>query len=119
MKQERHGGSLPDAIGEEDWGISVITVSELLHGVHRATRAIRTRRKAWVEALLAGAEAVPITTAVARVHADVWASLTELGTPIGQHDLWIGATALTHGFGVVTGNEREFARIPGLRVLAV
>jgi tRNA(fMet)-specific endonuclease VapC len=97
----------------------VITVSELLHGIHRASGATRTRRQAWVEALLAGAEAVPITTPVARVHAEVWATLSAQGAPIGQHDLWIGATALTHGFGVVTHNERDFARVPGLRVLAV
>ena len=119
VEQERSGGLLADVVGEEEWGISVITVSELLHGIHRATGAARTRRQAWVEALLAGAEAVPITTPVARVHAEVWASLAEQGTPIGQHDLWIGATALTHGFGVVTGNRRDFARVPGLRVLAV
>jgi len=92
-------------------------VSELLHGVHRASGAIRTRRQAWVEAVLAGAEAVPITTPVARVHAEVWASLAEQGILIGQHDLWIGASALAHGFGVVTRNEREFSRIPGLRVV--
>jgi tRNA(fMet)-specific endonuclease VapC len=98
--------------------MSVITVSELLHGLHRATGAVRARRRAWVEALLGSAEAVPITTPVARVHAEVWASLAEQGALIGQHDLWIGSTALTHGLGVVTRNERDFARVPGLRVVA-
>ena len=44
-----------------------------------------------------GAEAVPITPAVARVHAELWASLAKEGNVIGQHDLWISATALTHG----------------------
>lgn len=119
VEQERGGRTLAEVVGEEEWGISVITVSELLHGVHRATGAVRARRRAWVEALLAGAEAVPITTAVARVHAEVWASLAERGSLIGQHDLWIGATALTHGLGVVTRNERDFARLAGLRVVAV
>lgn len=104
-------------MGEEPWGISVITVSALLHGVHRAVGAVRNRRLAWVEELLAGSEAVPITTPVARVHAELWASLVERGAVISQHDLWIGATALTHGLGVVTHNERDFARLPGLRVL--
>jgi predicted nucleic acid-binding protein len=41
------------AIGTEDRAISVITVSELLHGVHRAKGAQRTRRGAFVEHLLA------------------------------------------------------------------
>ena len=119
IEQERGGGSLVEAVGDEPWGISVITASELLHGVHRASGAVRVRRRAWVEDVLAGAEAVPITLPVARVHAEVWAQLAEAGTAVGQHDLWIGATALAHGLGVVTSNDRDFARIPGLRVIAV
>jgi tRNA(fMet)-specific endonuclease VapC len=117
IEQKRGGRSLEHVVGDEPWGISVITVSELLHGIHRAVGAVRNRRRAWVEGLLAGSEAIPITTPVARVHAELWASLVERGAVIGLHDLWIGATALTHGLGVVTRNERDFARLPGLRVL--
>jgi len=106
-----------NAIGEEDRAISVITVSELLHGVHRATGATRTRRSAFVEHLLTDLRAIPITEKVARVHADVWAQLAQRGELIGAHDLWIAATALAHGFAVATGNADEFERIPGLRVV--
>ncbi len=105
-------------LGEEDRAISVITVSELLHGVHRATGARRARRNAFVEHLLAGLRAIPITDAVARVHADLWAQLSERGELIGAHDLWIGATALAHGLAVATGNLADFRRVPGLRVIA-
>jgi len=104
-------------IGDEDRAISVITVSELLHGVHRARGGARTRRRAFVEHLLAGLEAIPITESVARVHAEVWARLADRGAVIGAHDLWIAATALAHGFGVVTGNAPDFERVPGLRVI--
>jgi tRNA(fMet)-specific endonuclease VapC len=96
----------------------VITVSELLHGVHRATGAVRMRRTAFVEALLGGVEAIPITTAVARVHAELWAELAAGGNVICQHDLWIAASAVAHGFGVATGNRADFERVPGLRVVA-
>ena len=75
------------------------------------------RRRAWVEELIAGVEAVPITMAVARVHSEVWATLAARGRTIGQHDLWIAATALTHGLGVVTRNGTDFAPVPGLRVV--
>lgn len=105
-------------MGSEDRAISVITVSELLHGVHRASGARRDRRSAFVEHVLAGFEPVPITEAVARVHADVWARLDRRGNMPGAHDLWIGATALAHGFGVATRNRGDFERIRGLRVLA-
>jgi len=106
------------AIGEEDRAISVITVSELLHGVHRAEGAQRARRSAFVEHLLAGIRALEITEQVARVHANVWAQLAARGEVIGAHDLWIAATALAHGMGLATGNTREFNRVPGLRLVA-
>lgn len=40
------------------------------------------------------------------------------GGLIGAHDLWIAATALTHGLSVATGNADEFRRVPGLHVIA-
>jgi predicted nucleic acid-binding protein len=110
--------SFAEVVGDEEVAVSVITVSELLHGVVRATGARRTRRRAFVEHLLAEIPAVPITEPVARVHADIWADLAERGAVIGAHDLWIAATALAHGFGVATRNTADFARCGGLRVLA-
>jgi predicted nucleic acid-binding protein len=115
-----HGVANPaveQSIGSEDRAISVITVSELLHGVHRAKGARRTRRSAFVEHLLAELQAIPITETVARVHADVWARLAARGEVTGAHDLWIAATALAHGLGIATGNAQEFERVPGLRVI--
>jgi tRNA(fMet)-specific endonuclease VapC len=108
---------IEEAIGDEDRAISVITVSELLHGVHRATGARRTRRQAFVEHLLGGMRALEITEPIARVHADIWAQLAAKGQPIGAHDLWIAATALAHGMGIASGNAHEFQRVPGLRVV--
>jgi tRNA(fMet)-specific endonuclease VapC len=35
---------------------------------------------------------------------------------IGVHDSWIAATCLAHGLKLVTGNEREFKRVPGLEL---
>lgn len=107
------------AIGDEDRAISVITVSELLHGVHRASGAIRARRSAFVEHLLAALHAIPITEPVARIHADVWAQLARRGELIGAHDLWIAATAVAHGLTVATGNADEFRRVPGLGVVSL
>lgn len=68
--------------------------------------------------MLAGFDPLPITEPIARVHAEVWADLARRGDTIGAHDLWIAATALTHGFGVATRDPEDFARVPGLRVLA-
>lgn len=120
INAERRGESLELAIGEEERAISAITVSELLHGVHRAVDdRVRVRREAFVEHLLASIEALAITTSVARAHAGIWASLEREGNLIGAHDLWVAATAITHGMSVVTGNAGEFERVPGLTVVPV
>jgi tRNA(fMet)-specific endonuclease VapC len=117
---ERGGGALGRVPTDEERMISVITVSELLHGVHRAASdAIRIRREAIVEDSLAEIEPIPITTEVARIHAAIWAQLEATGEGIGVHDLWIAATALTHGLRVATANNRELERVPGLEVLAL
>jgi predicted nucleic acid-binding protein len=115
---ERGDDAVESLLGEEARAISVITVSELLHGVLRARGAARTRRHAFVEHLLAGLQAIPISEPVARIHADIWSGLAARGEPVGTHDLWIAATAVAHGLGLATRNGSHFDRIPGLRVIA-
>jgi tRNA(fMet)-specific endonuclease VapC len=114
-------GALPlEPLVTEGKVISVISVSELLHGVHRADNASRRlRREAVVEQILGAVEQVPIDSEVARVHASVWAGLQDSGEIIQAHDLWIAATALTHGLQLVTTNVRHFERVPGLSLLAM
>lgn len=116
---ERGAGSpsFEEVVGDEERAISVITVSELLHGALRAGADRRATRRAFVEHILEEFQAIPITKKVARVHADVWAQLAARGEIIGSHDLWIAATALAHGLGLATGNAAEFQRVQGLRVL--
>ena len=102
----------------EDVFISAITASELLMGVHRAnTESRRNRRSAFVEAIIAGVRVLDFTTAVARVHAEVYADLARRGELIGAHDLLIATTALHHELSVLTENVDEFSRVPGLNVI--
>ncbi len=120
INAERRGQALDEVIGDQERGISVITASELLHGVHRAEKgAIRTRRSAFVEHVISAMDPLPITTAIARAHAAVWAELEKEGNLIGAHDLWIAATALSHGMEVATANAKDFERVPGLNVAPV
>jgi tRNA(fMet)-specific endonuclease VapC len=114
---ERRAGLIEEIVGDEESAISVVTVSELLHGVLRGSVEVLSRRRAFVEHLLAAFQAIPITEPVARVHADIWSQLAARGEPIGAHDLWIAATAVTHGLGIATRNSSHFERVPGLRVV--
>ena len=97
--------------------MSAITASELLHGVHRAAPpAVKARREALIERLLATIEVVPFDDVVARVHARLWATLAGSGVNLGAHDLIIGSTAVALGWSVATRDTRSFPRIPGLQV---
>ena len=104
-------------VGGETVAIAAITASELLHGVHRArTRQDRSRRERFVEWILRELPVAEFGLGVARTHAELWAGLSERGETVGAHDLLIAATALTMDLRLVTGNVREFRRIPRLQV---
>ncbi|MBT8335205.1 MAG: PIN domain-containing protein [Gemmatimonadetes bacterium] len=102
---------------DEPFHLSVISVSELLHGVHRARdRAQRARRSAFVEGVIDAFPILPIDLLTARTHAELGAALAERGTPIGSHDLWIAAAAVGRGLALATFDVRGFGRVPGLAV---
>jgi predicted nucleic acid-binding protein len=107
-------------VAEEEFFLSVVTASELLHGVHRARESrIRERRSAFVEAIFELFPLLPVDYATARVHAQIWADLSARGHLIGPHDLWIAATCIAHGHRIMTANSREFGRVSGLVVEAM
>jgi len=102
---------------EEPYGISVITVSELLHGVHRAaSEKRRLEREAFVERVIELFPAYPFDLNAARIYARIWANLVKKGTALGSHDLMIGSTAVSLGFSVITTDIRDFEKIPGLKI---
>ena len=99
----------------DEVALSVVTASELLHGVERADTPLRRhKRERFVEAVLGIIPVVPVDLEIARVHARLTAHLAMLGATIGIHDAWIAATALAGGHAVVTRNVREFERVDGL-----
>ncbi len=102
---------------EEFFGLASITISELLHGVHRAeTAARRLRREAFVEKVIELFPVMSFDTSAARVYARLWANLARKGTRIGAHDLLIAATAISVGYSVATSDRRDYSRIPELTV---
>jgi tRNA(fMet)-specific endonuclease VapC len=106
-----------DGREDEEVFISVITASELLHGVYRAVeKDVKARRAAFVEGILKTIPTLPIDLATARSHAELWASLAHSGSMIGTHDSWLAATCLAHGLQLATHNLREFERVPGLEL---
>jgi tRNA(fMet)-specific endonuclease VapC len=102
---------------EEAFHLSVVTASELLHGVHRARdEGVRARRSAFVERVIASFPLLAIDLVTARAHARLWAALAQDGQLIGPNDLWLAAACIARGLTIVTANVRELERVPGLRV---
>ena len=102
------------AIPLEDQAISVVTLAELLYGVRVSAKA-RQNREA-VAAFVKHVSILDWTAGVAERYAEIRAHLRKKGQMIGANDLMIAAHARNAGAVLVTNNEREFRRVPGLRV---
>ena len=117
---ERNRGLVEDLLaGREDepFGISVVTVAELLHGVERAaSETRRIKRQAFVEKVIEMIPVFPFDTGVARIYSRIWALLVQRGFTVGAHDLIIAATAISMDYTVITANRRDFEKIEGLRL---
>ncbi len=117
---EKSGSSIDEFTAgreAEPFGISVVSVSELLHGVHRAdSETRRVKRESYVERMIDLFPVYPFDLAAGRIYARIWANLARKHLSVGAHDLIIAATAISLGFSVVTFNLRDFERIEGLTV---
>ena len=95
-------------------GMSTITYGELLFGAEKSQQATRVRAR--LQQLCTLVPVLPLTMETGMAYAAARAKLEQRGTPIGANDLWIAAHALTEKLILVTNNEREFRRVPGLSV---
>ncbi len=100
-------------VGEEQICTSIIVACELRFGVEKSG-SIRLAHS--LEQILAAIEILPLEIPCETSYAKIRTHLEQAGTPIGPNDLLIAAQALTFNLSVVTGNEREFSRVPGLKV---
>jgi tRNA(fMet)-specific endonuclease VapC len=101
------------AVGEV--GISTITAAELWHGVVRSQSVERSR--AALEQFMVPLVTAEFDAAAAIVYGQIRVALERQGRSIGPFDNLIAAHALTLGATLVTNNEREFQRVPGLTVV--
>jgi tRNA(fMet)-specific endonuclease VapC len=98
-------------VGEANVATSIIVAAELRYGAAKKGSA---RLTAQVEAVLGALEVLPFEDPADRVYGVLRAGLEQKGQPIGGNDLLIAAQALSLGFTLVTGNEREFSKIEDL-----
>jgi len=100
-------------VGENHVFTSIIVACELRYGVAKKKSLELSRR---LQSVLSAMEVVNFEPPADIAYAQQRAKLEASGTPIGANDLLIAAHALALGATLVTDNEREFARIPGLKI---
>ena len=94
--------------------ISSVTLAELEYGVAKSSRPDQNREA--LAALVAPLAVAPFDDAAAARYGPLRAELERRGRPIGSLDMLIAAHALSLGRTLVTNDEREFSRVPGLPV---
>jgi len=94
--------------------ISSVTLAELEHGVAKSSRPDQNREA--LAALIAPLTVVPFDDAAAAHFGPLRTELERRGRRIGSLDMLIAAHALSLGRTLVTNDEREFSRVPGLSV---
>jgi tRNA(fMet)-specific endonuclease VapC len=105
----RMSGRSPGAVRS-----SAITLAELRFGIERGES--RAENEAALDGLLEFLQIDDFPAGAAEDFGEIKTALLTRGKPIGPYDFLIAAHARHIGAVLVTNNEREFRRVPGLSV---
>src|ERR1700720_2059809 len=94
--------------------LSVITFGELAYGAAKSVR--RSEAIAQLNELRRALPVAALPETAAEIYGAIRADLETRGQQIGNNDVWIAAHALAANLTLVTNNEREFARVKGLKI---
>ncbi len=92
---------------------SIMTRYEILRGLF-AKKA--ERQFVTFDRLCAASSVLPISDVIIVHAAEIYADLHQRGELIGDADILIAATAVTHGLAIATNNQAHFRRIRNLRI---
>jgi len=95
-------------------GISSITLSELEYGVEKSSK--QAQNQVALAQFVAPMEILSYGDEAALQYGRLRAFLEKQGTPIGSLDMLIAAHALSINSILVTNNEKEFGRVPNLKI---
>ncbi len=100
------------ACDPEEVGLSVITLTELAHGVIKSRDPKRNRDA--LELFLAALQVLEYPAEAAFAYGQIRAELEQKGSSLGAMDLMIAAHARALGAVLVTNKPKEFRRVSGL-----
>lgn len=95
-----------------DVALCSIVLGELLVGAYKSTR--QGVNLSLIEGIKNQFVCIPFDEAAADAFARIRTFLEKQGTPIGPLDTQIAAIATEHQLILVTNNQSEFSRVPGL-----
>jgi tRNA(fMet)-specific endonuclease VapC len=100
-------------VGSERVCTSIVVAAELRFGaIKRGSQRLLRQ----LEVVLAPLDVLPFEAPADRLYGELRTELERTGRPIGSNDMLIAAHALAIGGTLVTANEREFSRVPGLKI---
>ena len=102
----------PDGIG-----LSIISVAAIYDGL--VARQNRGQEAAFQSFLASDVTVLDIDEGICWIFAEERVRLRRAGTPIGDLDLFIAATAVKHGLIVLTNNVQHFRRVEGLEIISI
>jgi len=94
--------------------ISSITLSELFYGVSKSSKPEQNLMA--LTQFVAPLEILPYGDEAAQYYGELRTHLEKQGTPIGSLDMLLAAHALSIDCTLITNNEKEFIRVPHLKV---
>jgi tRNA(fMet)-specific endonuclease VapC len=103
-----------DRLRPGEAAISAIAYGELLLGVAGSNAPAVAAARLQALATIAPVALLPLGASAH--YANIRRQLESAGTPIGSNDVWIAAHASAAGLILVTNNQREFRRVPGLEL---
>ena len=101
------------SVGEDTVCTSLVVSAVIRFG---AFKKGSKRLSSQLEAVLSALDILPLKEPIDERYARLRLALERAGTPIGGNEMLIAAHAMALGLTLVTANEREFSRVPGLAV---
>lgn len=101
------------ALSPADVAVCSVVKAELLYGARHSARVEANLER--LERFFAPLASLPFDDEAASWYGILRSQLERDGAPIGGNDLMIAAIARAHDATLVTRDQREFARVPGLR----
>ena len=98
-------------VGIDECKISDITLAELYFGAFKSEKEEHFEDVVVISNLF---EQYPV--GALKKYGEIRWMLEKAGTPIGDMDMFIAATAIEENLTLVTGNIKHFSRIPGIKI---